>query len=160
MYEGYPLQLTVRLSKDSPGDLGTAYLCDRTKNGSTFSEADFQSLADQIRTSPCSGCGNCAFDTWTVETNRFGLCESCFDADLYVEIESEEAANRMKLAEQDLRMREDGMAYRVSAWIHPGDADDYEVDWYFPTLPTEGRIWQLIRDEGSEVQDDYRIVEL
>jgi len=57
-------------------------------------------------------------------------------------------------------MKAKGMRCRVTAWIHPADGDDDQVDWYFPVPPTTKQIRAFLRKEGSEILDDFEIIRL
>ena len=161
MYEGYPLQLTITLSKDSQGDLGTAYAVDRGKAARNFTEADVKRLADQVEIKQCDRCPSLAFDPASIETNRSGLCEACFLAELETEWRAAEAEGHARIAANDRNMKDTGMAFRVTAWVHPLDGgDDYQVDWYFPSRPAKSQIQRLLRKKGSDVTHDFQILAL
>lgn len=161
MYPGYPLQIHVTLRGDDGKSLGDAYAVDRTRSAATTSVADVRRLLATVRITPCRRCANPAFDPASVETNRAGLCESCFMADLKAEfIRSEEAEHLATLA-RDRRMKGRGMAVRVSAWVHPErGGEDYQVDWYLKHHPTPEQVRMVLLRLGSSVCDDYQIVVL
>jgi hypothetical protein len=161
MYPGYPLQIQVTLHR-RPGEcLGCAYALDRTRTADTYTAQDIERLLAVIRTSPCSRCSAPAFDPATIETNRAGLCETCFLSDLNAEYAAAEEAEQRQLAERDGQQKLDGMKVRVSAWIHPADGgDDNHLDWYFAARPAEAQIRTLLREEGSTILDDYQIITL
>ena len=59
----------------------------------------------------------------------------------------------------DRGMKAEGMAFRVAAWVHPeGGGDDYPVHWYFVTPPSHHQIRTLLREAGSALLDDYRVI--
>lgn len=162
MYPGYPLQVTVTLRQSTGEWLGIAYAADRSKTAGTATEADVLRLLKRIRIAPCRQCQVApAFVPQSVETNRGGLCESCFLHGLEAQWAREEEAERQALAERDRRMKADGMRVRVSAWVHPEDGGDDElVHWYFTAAPTREQIRALLREAGSGVLDDYHAVVL
>jgi hypothetical protein len=161
MYPGYPLQFTVTLRRSSGEWLGLAYSVDRSKTADTATEPDVKRLLAAVRITRCRRCAAPAFDSQTVDTNRGGLCESCFIHDLEVDWARAEEAERQELAEADRRLKAAGMAFRVSAWVHPEDrGDDDLVHWYFAARPTRKQIRTLLREAGSSVLDDYQVITL
>lgn len=161
MYHPYPLQVEVTLRRHAGESFGVAYAVDRTKNAETYTDADVERLLASVRVTACRRCTNPAFDPRTVETNRAGLCESCFLDELNAEFTKAEESERRELLTRDQRMKEQGMAVRVSAWIHPKTGgDDYQIDWYLEAPPAPQKIRGMLRDEGSSVLDDYQIVNL
>lgn len=161
IYHPYPLQVTVALRRHTGESLGVAYAVDQTKNAETYSVADVERLLANVRVIACRRCANPAFDPRTIETNRAGLCEACFVADLNAELAKAEEAERKEILARDRRMKKQGMAVRVSAWVHPSSGgDDYQIDWYLEAHPTPRKIREMLRGEGSSVLDDYQIVNL
>ncbi len=161
MYATYPLQLTVTLQRRPREYLGIAYAVDRTKTAATYSDADVKRLLAGIRTGPCSQCSTPAFDPATVKTNRNGLCEACFLSKLESEFAASEEAEQQTIAASDRRMKQEGMAVRVSGWVHPqGGGDDYQVDWYLDAHPAPAQIRKLFLQEGSSLLHDYEIIVL
>ncbi|HVX16316.1 MAG TPA: hypothetical protein VHC22_34335 [Pirellulales bacterium] len=161
MYHAYPLQIGVRLCRDSGECLGEAHAADCTKDASTYTDADVERLLAAVRISPCPKCSAPAFDPATVETNRGGLCERCFLAAIEAEWADEDKAMKQAIASRDRRMKARGMAVRVTGWVHSdADGDDYMVNWYLPAAPTANQVRALLRKEGSAVTDDYQVVEL
>jgi hypothetical protein len=150
MYPQYPLQVTVTLKRHSGESLGVAYSADRSLTAETATKADVSRLLSAIQSTSCSRCSEPAFDPATVETNRGGLCESCFVGDLDAELAKFAEAEKRRLANRDRGMKAKGMKVRVSAWIHPVvGGDDYQADWDFADQPTPARIRTLFREEGS-----------
>jgi hypothetical protein len=161
MYPGYPLQIRVTLRRKDGESLGDAYAVDRSRTASTATEADVARLLATIRIIPCRRCAASAFNPATIDTNRAGLCESCFLRDLEAKFARAQEAERHELAERDRRKKGEGMAYRVSAWVHPeAGGDDYLVDWYFAAAPTDVQVRILLREAGSAVLGDYRVIAL
>lgn len=161
IYHPYPLQVTVSLRRHTGESLGVAYTVDRTKNAKTYTEADVERLLASVQVIACRRCTNPAFDPRTIETNRAGLCESCFVADLNAELAKAQESERREIQARDQRMKKQGMAVRVSAWVHPSSGgDDYQIDCYLEVRPSPGKIREMLRDEGSSVLDDYQIVNL
>ena len=160
MYSGYPLQVTVTLRQHGQLLEGTAIAVDRSLTGKTATDADVSRLLATVRTEPCKRCSSVAFDPKTAETNRDGYCEACFLADLHAELDKELAAENRRTAQRDKRMKAKGMKYRVVAWVHPDDGDDYAIEWYSPFPPTPQSIRVHLRREGSVIQDDVEIIPL
>ncbi|WP_437186537.1 hypothetical protein SH668x_003691 [Planctomicrobium sp. SH668] len=160
MYPRYPLQVEARLRNAAGTPLGKACAVNRSLTAETATDADVSALLSTIRTMPCIRCSGPAFNPTTVDTNRGGLCESCFVADLDAELARFSERERRKLAKQDCRMKAKGMRVRVSVWVHPAVGDDYQADWYFPAQPTPAQLQRRLRDEGSELLDDYQIITL
>lgn len=160
MYPGYPLQLTVTLRGFLGQYLGEVHPADRTRTATTYTDADAERLLAGVQVTPCSRCSTPAFDPTSVQTNRGGLCETCFLADFTAELEREEEAERQKLAAQDFRMKNNGMTVRVSAWVHPENGDDYQLTWYLQEKPLPEQIRWALLEEGSTVLDDFDIIEL
>ena len=158
MYPGYPLQITLTLQRQPGECLGQAYAVDRSKTAATYTDASVKRLLATVRISPCLRCSTPAFDPATIETNRGGLCESCFLAAMRAEWAEEEEAEKRKIANRDRRMKQKGMAIRLTAWVHPKDGgDDYQVDWYLNAPPTRKQAANLLRDQGSSCLSDYKI---
>jgi hypothetical protein len=161
MYPGYPLQVTVALRREGEVISGTAFAVDRSLTAETATEADVSRLLSAIRTTQCSRCSAPALDPTTVETNRGGLCESCFVRNLQAEVAEAVEAEQRQLAARDRRMKRKGMKVRVSAWVHPAaGGDDYQADWYFAVRPTPAQVQALLRQEGSSILDDFQIIVL
>lgn len=161
MYPGYPLQLSVTLSDQTGKSLGEGYPTDRSKTSSTYTDAAVRSLFDAVRVIPCPQCATPAFDPATIDTHRGGLCKECFTARLNAEWAAEEKTERRAIATRDRRMKRDGMAVRVTAWVHPKNGgDDYQVDWYLDAHPTRENVRDLLRKQGSDCLDDYQIITL
>jgi hypothetical protein len=160
MDPGYPLQVQVTL-KHSGKVLGVAYALNRTKEAHTYRDADVEALLAGIRLASCHRCAAPAFDTATVETNRSGLCESCFLGDLEAELTDAEEAEQREIAARDEEMKKAGMKFRVSAWIHPEEGgDDCFVDWYLAAQPTPEQVRGFLLERHSSVLDDYEIITL
>jgi hypothetical protein len=161
MTQGYPLQVEVTLRRHSNECLGKAFATNRTKTADTYTDADVEELMAGIRIIPCHRCAAPAFQPETVETNRNGLCESCFMSDLEADVAKAEEADRQETAARDLRMKKEGMSVRISAWVHPeGGGDDYQVDWYLEARPTAEGVRSLLREQHSSRLDDYQIITL
>ncbi len=157
MYESYPLQIKITLHRRRKS-LGDAYAVDRARTASTYTKADVERLLDCVRIVPCPRCPAPAFDPATVETNRGGLCETCFLNDLETAYTVEVEAERRKLAARDRRMKQRGMAVRISAWVHPETGDDYQLDWYLPARPSSVEVRRKLLEAGSTLVHDYAII--
>jgi hypothetical protein len=160
MNRGYPLQVTVTL-KDSDGQArGNVHPVDPSLNAETATDADVIRLLDAVGTQPCTRCSSTAFDPTTIDTNRGGLCEACFMADLRREYELALEDERREIAERDQQMKSRGMKFRVTAWIHPDQGDDYQVDWYESSRPTSRSVAAQLRRQGSSLVDDFEVIPL
>jgi hypothetical protein len=161
MYRGHPLQISVKMRRHSGEKLAEACVSNCEKTAATYTEADARELLGRVRVQPCSRCSSPAFDPTTVETNRRGLCEACFLADLEAELEKEQEAERQKVAARDKRMKSKGFVARVTGWIHPEEGgDDHQMDWYFKRRPVPEQVRALLLEEGSEILDDFTIIRL
>jgi hypothetical protein len=161
MYRGHPLQISVTMRSSSGKPLGQVHPANSTKTAATYTHADARRLLAAIEVKPCPRCSTPAFDPTTVETNRGGLCEACFVADLQAELEKELEAVRRQIAARDLRMKNKGFTARVTAWVHPEEGgDDYQMDWYFKQRPLPEQIQLLLLEVGSEILDDFEIIKL
>jgi hypothetical protein len=159
MNPGYPLQISVRLQRQSGEVLAEATAVDRTKTAANYTDASVERLLAGIRSVPCSHCSTPAFDPATVHTNRNGLCEACFLSDLKAVWAAEEEAEQRKIAARDQRMKRKGMAVRVSGWVHPETGgDDHQVDWYLNAPPTAEQVKEMLHERGSSCLDDYQII--
>ncbi len=161
MYRGHPLQISVTMRRHSGEKLAEACVSNCEKTAATYTEADARQLLGRVRVQPCSRCSAPAFNPTTVETNRGGLCEACFLADLEAELEKDQEAERQKIAARDKRMKNKGFTARVTAWVHPEEGgDDCQMDWYFKQRPLPEQIQLLLLEEGSEILDDFEIIEI
>jgi hypothetical protein len=160
MYPGYPLQLTVTLCRRGGEQFGTAYAVDRKKSATNYTDAAIRRLLAGVVIQPCKRCAAPAFDPHSISTNREGLCETCFLADLNAKWAKAAEAQRRQLAARDRRMKRSGMTVRLTAWIHPGEGDDYLLDWYFAARPTAKQVRKLLPQAGSVVLDDFEVIVL
>jgi hypothetical protein len=64
------------------------------------------------------------------------------------------------LAVLDVANSEKELELSDTAWIHSDAGDDEMVDWYFTTRPAKSLTQRLLRDEGSEILEDFEIIEL
>lgn len=160
MYPGYPLQVQVTFRQKDGQSGGAAYAVDRNLVAETAIDADVIRLLASVATIPCKRCSAVAFDASTIETNRAGLCERCFLDDLQANFDKSMEEERRLLKDRDNQMKAKGLRFRVTAWIHDDEGDDSQVDWYFPVRPKEERIRALLRKEGSEILDDFQVIEL
>jgi len=130
MYPDYPLQISVQFKGG-----GVAYLKNPHKTWSTTTEQDVIDLASTVKLQPCSRCSKPAYDPATVETNRGGLCESCFISDLDAKfqklVKQEEEAVRRRAPGYRLgsssngQRRADGLVFQGS----PFEAADRRSAW-------------------------------
>lgn len=159
-YARYPLQVEVKLQHHGE-HLGVAFAVDRAQVAETYTDADVERLLAGVRIAPCHRCAAPAFDPESVDTNRDGLCETCFMEGLQASISRAEEADRRAIADRDRRMKREGKKVRVSAWVHPeGGGDDYPVDWYLDDHPEPDQVKGWLRERHSSRLDDYEIVVL
>ena len=79
---------------------------------------------------------------------------------LQVRVDAEQKKEDAKIARRDKQMKRKGMVVRVEAWVHPDEGDDYMVDIYYSSRPAAAEIETVLRDKGSAVLNDYRVVAL
>jgi hypothetical protein len=159
MTANYPLQISVQLMVN--GEFaGYSYASDPRLTATTARDADVEALLAAIRLLPCIRCNAPTIDPSTATTNRAGLCEGCFMRDLREQFDRESRAEERRIALRDRRMKAKGLKYRVSAWIHPAEGEDYQCDWYEPHLPGRREIERHLRELRSVVVDDYQVVKL
>lgn len=163
MYQGYPFQIRVDMGdQQQPRSGGDIIIQDRALNNATYTEADIQRLLDTVKIQPCknSGCSNPAFHP-DHESNRKGECEHCFMTKWQAGWDAMQKKENAKIARRDKRMKQKGMVARVEAWIHPKHGgDDYMVDIYYSTMPATAEVEAVLRQKGSSVLNDFRIVTL
>ena len=155
IYDNYGLQVKVEMPRG-----GNVFVRDRATRIADATQADVERLFNGVRICKCKRCGKPAFDPQSVETNRGGLCEACFVQDLDKEFQKATQAENRKLARLDAKRKKEGYTHRVSAWIHPDDGDDYQMEFWLKNTPTEAQIKALLKRNGSTVLDDYQIVAL
>jgi hypothetical protein len=163
MYQGYPFQIQVCMGNaKTPHCGGNIILHDRALNNETYAEADIQRLLDTVQIQPCknSGCENPAFHP-SHESNRAGECEHCFMTKLNAEFAAEQKKEEAKITRRDKQMKKKGMVARVEAWVHPKQGgDDYMMDIYYSSQPSNAEIETALRQKGSAVLNDFRVVTL
>lgn len=157
MYPGYGLQIKVDLIEGG----GCAYLANKEVKWEEATEADFDALVSRVRLKPCARCGKPAFDPAAHDTNRSGLCESCFMGDLNAEFEAVQKVEHEETARTDADMKAKGYTHRVEAWIHPvSGGDDFQIAFYFEGVPSKASIRAVLKKNGSGVFNDYQIIDL
>jgi len=141
----YGLQIQVTMAGG-----GNVCVIDKAVKFADATEADVRRLLAIVRTKPCSRCGKTAFDPESVRTNRQGLCEQCFMADLTAEFDKATAKEKKRMAKADAKYRATGHTHRVDAWIHTGGGDQ-PVSFYFKGSPRRrpSRISSKKRVRGS-----------
>jgi len=121
-------------------------------------EADALALCAGVKLKPCSRCGKPAFDPATVETNRGGLCEACFVADLDAELAEAQKRERAADARKDKSMRKKGYTWKVVAWIHPAAGDDRQLIMYCKgDKPSDAEIADRLKRSGSRILNDFTV---
>lgn len=79
---------------------------------------------------------------------------------LRAEFAVEQAKEDKRLKARDKRMFAKGMKFRVTAWVHPKrGGDDYQVDIFYPTKPSDAEIRSTLSSRSSVV-DDFQIIDL
>jgi len=158
-----PFQIQVQMGSEK--DLrsgGNITIQDKALNNDTYTEMDIVRLLATVRIQKCKNadCHNNAFHP-DHDSNREGECEQCFITKLNAEIAAEQKKEDAKIARRDKQMKRKGMVVRVEAWVHPEEGgDDYMVDIYYSSKPNPAEIETALRDKGSEVLNDYRVVTL
>lgn len=157
MYDGYPFQTSVHLSKNG----GSVQIRDKKL---TFNEAtvgDMERMLSTVHLQTCTseGCNNAAFDPLFAETNREGQCEACFMTKLNADFQAAQDQERQRLLKLDAEHKAKGNTHRVDAWIHNDHGDDQFVSWWMKN-PTADQVKAEIKKQGSCVLDDYSITVL
>jgi hypothetical protein len=119
MYDGHGLQIQLQMSSKDISNGGVAYIHNKALRFEDATEADIAAMVAKVGIVRCSRCQKPAFDPAIVDTNRAGLCEECFMADLNAELEEAQAAEEARMKLIDAEMLAKGMSFRVDAWIHP-----------------------------------------
>ena len=161
MCKNYALQVEVTLLRDDGTSLGSATAQNPDKTAQTATDADVCRILDAVRIVACHRCAAPAFDPATIQTNRAGLCESCFLDDLRQKSAKAQDAERKEIAARDRARKKSGDKVRISAWVHPANGgDDYQVDWYCKSYPSPEQVRGLLLEMNSRVCDDYQIINL
>ena len=161
MYKNQTLQAEVTLRQDDGTSFGSAYSPNSDKTAETATDADVRRILDAVRIVACHRCAAPAFDPATIQTNRAGLCESCFLDDLRQKSAKAQDAERKEIAARDRARKRSGDNVRISAWVHPANGgDDYQVDWYCKSYPSPAQVRGLLLEMNSRVCDDYQIINL
>ena len=160
---GTPFQIQVHMGdQKNLSSGGNIIMQDKALNNDSYTEMDIVRLLAMVRIQKCKNpdCHNNAFHP-DHGSNRQGECEKCFTTKLQAEFEAEQKKEDAKIARRDKQMKRKGMIVRVEAWIHPEEGgDDRMVDIYYSSKPTAAEIETALRDAGSEVLNDYRVVTL
>lgn len=124
-------------------------------------KADLMEIINSVEITKCKvpTCNNPAFaqkHTKADHTNRDGMCEECFMAYLDKEFSEEREKLRREVCRADSRERAKGAKYVVRAWIHPGNGDDYMMDYYYHEKPVKAQIVEMLKGV-SRVSDDFKI---
>jgi hypothetical protein len=163
MYQGHPFQIKVDMGdKENRQSGGCVYLQDKALNNDTYTEMDIVRLLGTVKIQKCKNpkCNNEAFHP-DHESNRKGECEHCFMTKWQAGWDAMQKKEQAKIARQDKKMKTKGMVARVEAWIHPkAGGDDYMVDIYYSSQPSKAEIESQLRQKGSAVLNDYRVVTL
>lgn len=155
MYPGYGLQVQVQMAGG-----GSVYLQDKAVVFEKATEEDLNRLFKKVTLTTCGRCGKPAFDPVAHDTNRAGLCESCFVADLEKEFDQASAKETKRMARLDAKHRKNGYTHRLDAWVHPERGNDRHFSVYCRGLPSKKQISQLLAEAGSCVLNDYTVIDL
>ena len=162
MYKGHHFQIQVHMGdQKNLHSGGNIIIHDKALNNDTYTEMDIVRMLAMVRIQKCKnpGCHKKAFHP-DHESNRQGECEHCFMTKLQVRVDAEQKKEDAKIARRDKQMKRKGMVVRVEAWVHPDEGDDYMVDIYYSSRPAAAEIETVLRDKGSAVLNDYRVVAL
>jgi hypothetical protein len=121
MNENYGIQVRITMAGG-----GNAYIHNKALKFKDTTLADLQGMLDSVKIKKCSRCGKPAFDPESVDTNRNGLCEHCFLADLNAEYQKAVQKEKAKVLKLDEKYKKQGYKYRMNAWIHGHGDDDIE----------------------------------
>lgn len=155
MYPTYGLQVQVTMAGG-----GNVYIHDKTLPFEKATEADLNQMFDQVRLVACTRCGKPAFDPSAHKTNRAGLCEACFVADLDVEFKKAQETENTRMKRMDAKRKKEGFTHRVDAWIHPKrGGSDYQIAIYVKGEPSEAFIKAELGKKSS-VTTDYTVTKL
>jgi len=155
MREDYPLQVQVARDLEHYGH-DCAFMVDKTvRDMSKVTKAQVIALAKTCVLSRCAATG----DLYTGEKARpkkwtcwAAKQPAMIDARL-AESLKEDAAERRRIA----RMFAKGYNYQVLAWVHPKSGDDHQIEFYTETKPTAAYIKAYLKEQGSQVLDDYML---
>lgn len=153
MYQDYGLQLQVKI--EATGQ--TAHL-NLKKPVAKCTAQDAETLFETALPLESCSCGNPRFRV-EIAGNRGKQCETCFLSALGAEFEREKKKELAKIARKDKAMLAKGYTHKAVAWIHPA-GDDYQVDIYFGSKPTDSEIQAHIKKQGSRVLNDYALHDL
>lgn len=153
MYPNYGLQLQIRLVAT-----GQTACLNIKKPIAKCTEEDANKLFGDAFPLETCGCGKPRFKK-ELAGNRAEQCEDCFVDALSAEYERGKKKEAAKVARKDKSMLAKGYTHKVVAWIHPA-GDDYQVDIYFGSKPTDAEIQAHIKKQRSQVLDDYVLHDL
>lgn len=147
MYPGYGLQVGITSS------VGTIYNHDKKVPFEKATKADFKRLST-VHLAKCSRCSGVCIDHTKHDTNRAGLCETCFISDLNAKCALEQSKEDKRIEREEKRMRAKGFTHRVNAWVHAG-GDDYEMVIYSKGEMPEKEIVKRLKAKGSRILNDF-----
>ena len=154
MHVNYGLQ--VKITMDGGG---VCYLINKSVRFADATIEDLNALFDKVKVVKCSRCGKPAFDQTAMDTNRGGLCESCFISDLDEQFKKEVEKEDAKVANLDAKYKKKGCKFRVTAWIHAAGGDTAIEIWY-AEKPSTAKVQADLRKKGSRVLNDFAVIEL
>lgn len=129
----------------------------------TYSQAftkDIERLFAQVRLGDCVKCGGITFDPATVNNYKSQCCHACFMAEIRQALTKENELVQKRIERMDKQHKAKGYTHRVTAWVHPENGSDVNIDFWTKKEPTQAEVAQTLKEQGSVVLDDYIIVAL
>lgn len=148
MYKHYGFQFGYK------GDTCWGYLIRKDLDQATATTEQVQGMLETLARETCE-CG--AVFLFNPTHNRQHQCEQCFMKVAEAQFAKEQEVERRRVKRRDDKMKRIGHKFKVVAWVHPAEGDDYQVDFYLPKKPTVEQVRELLRREGSLVLRDYRV---
>lgn len=149
-YPHYGLQISVRMKDDHQ------IFLNKKIDFALATQKDVDELVSTISFQKCTQCDEMTFDPATAKTNRNGLCNKCFAADLDLKFAEEIA----KEAELESSMKKEGFTHKTLMWVHKKKGDDRQVILYSKGEPTALEIKEELKRLRSIVLDDYQTFKL
>jgi len=118
---------------------------------------DLERGFDDVRLASCARCGGVTFDPELLEIDRNGLCESCHAGDLDARWGRVDKARALQDRRLCARAWARGHRWRVQAWVHPGDADDFPLWWFSPLPVSTATVVEALTRARSMVLDDFTV---
>jgi len=145
VYAGYGLQLKVAL-RNGACNAESEFLRDKT-----IDKEDFNKRAKELLAEFIDGKGVAKLER---KEKSYAKRAAKFQRE-WAKIEAKKAKEQAAL---DAKMIRKGYKHRLSAWIHPSEGDDYQVQAYATSAFTKADIRDILKD--SRVKNDYVVTEL